>query len=132
MTKKRKKSLVEKGSISYKHLSANPWTFILRDEENLWARFNNISETLESISNNIFQGLKTGSDGFFIADILEDNSKYFVCHFPGPNKNYSIEKVLMKPLIKGGEMKKYTILESNKRILFPYTKGNLRSAKELE
>jgi hypothetical protein len=38
----------------------------------------------------------------------------------------------MKPLIKGGEMKKYTILESNKRILFPYTKGNLRSAKELE
>jgi len=103
----------------------------VQNEEKIWTKLNSIPNNLESISNNIFQGLKTGSDGYFIANIVDENSKYYICHFPGPNANYSIEKSLMNPLIKGGEIKKYTIKESNRRILFPYSNGKLKTVEEL-
>ncbi|MCX5816086.1 MAG: hypothetical protein NTX75_07565 [Proteobacteria bacterium] len=43
-----------------------------------------------------------------------------------------IESELLKPLIKGGQMRRYVIEEAKKVVLFPYMNGKLISKKEIQ
>lgn len=118
--------------LSINDLSKDPWMFILNNQKNLWKKLNTNKLKLKDIATNIFQGLKTGSDGYFIAKVVGENKNYYNCYFPGPDKRVLIEKNVMHPLIKGGNIKRYQILGTDRKILFPYKDGKLISSNKFK
>lgn len=122
---------IQVGEISITHLTGAPWIFILPKEEQLWKKFRAHSETLGSISTQIFQGLKTGGDAIFAVELLSRKKNFSRIHCLHDDEDYDIENELLMPLIKGGEMKRYFIAESKRAVIFPYVNGNLIDQKEL-
>jgi hypothetical protein len=80
---------------------------------------------LGDVTTHIFQGLKTGLDGVYIGDTIGREGKLLVIRFDELGEEHQLESALMKPLIKGGHMRRYGIVETRKRILFPYQSGHL-------
>ena len=80
---------------------------------------------LADVTNQIFQGLKTGGDSIFSLEKInvETSVTEVLCKLD--KKNYKLENDLLFPQIKGGEMKRYLLKKTNRVVLFPYNNGNL-------
>ena len=48
------------------------------------------------------------------------------------DKEYFIENKILYPQVKGGEMKRYFVGDTNRAVIFPYTNGKLIDAKTIE
>ena len=88
--------------------------------------------SLEEVTDRIFQGLKTSADSIYILDVVERKSKTIRVSSKILQKEVTLETVLLKPLIKGGQMVQYLIEEPEKVILFPYKDAKLISKKEIK
>jgi hypothetical protein len=113
-------------------LGSTPWIFILPKEETLWERLTVNNSTLEEITDQIFQGLKTGSDSIYSVRIITSGKKTSIIKCEENDKDYKIESALLFPQIKGGEMKRYNVLETDRVIIFPYKNGALLSQEKLQ
>jgi hypothetical protein len=80
---------------------------------------------LESVTDRIFQGLKTGADKVFIVNFVEalDNLTTRV-KSPQLNEIVAIENTLLHPLAKGGDSLRFIIRDVHRRIVFPYEISN--------
>ncbi|MCH8011402.1 MAG: N-6 DNA methylase [Candidatus Marinimicrobia bacterium] len=116
-------SKIMSGIISSSLITTSPWIFIWPWENSIWRKLEAIPVRLSDISERIFQGLKTGSDKIYIVEIIEKINRDFVVRSYLNGKSYKIEKNLLKPLIKGGQMKRYSIIKPDKCIIFPYENG---------
>ena len=115
----------DSGSLAAWRFTSAPWVFIWKREESIWEKLLGVGQFLADVTTHIFQGVKTGADGYYIGQTIRErgDSEFLVFeHERGP---VEIEKDLLKPLIKGGEMRRYRIGPTQKRILFPYSKGVL-------
>jgi hypothetical protein len=113
-------------------LGSAPWTFILPKEETLWQLLTGGKRVLGEISEQIFQGLKTGSDSVFSVRVITPGKKTSTIRCEENGQNYKIESALLYPQIKGGEMKRYHILETDRVVIFPYENGKLLSQSKLQ
>ena len=114
-------------------LSAEPWVFVLPEEQTLWSKMcEHQDTTLGTISTQIFQGLKTGGDSVFSVEVVGTNKKFSSIHCGQDDRVHKIENDLLFPQIKGGEMKRYPITETNRAVIFPYQDGKLISARVLQ
>jgi len=120
-------------AINADRISADPWVFIGRDEESIWHKLTVNRQRLGAIAR-IFQGLKTGADGVFIGTLLRKKagSSRMQYEISGTLEEREIETSILRPLAKGGEMRRYTLEESPRRILFPYRSGALIPPDELK
>jgi hypothetical protein len=115
----------EIGVIDVGHLSDAPWIFVRQLEEPLWGKLESIRTRLRDVATDIFQGLKTGADGIYTAEIINDNGRLWRVRFLDEAEARPIEASLMRRLIKGGEMKRFAIAPTRRAILFPYNEGQL-------
>jgi TaqI-like C-terminal specificity domain len=92
---------------------------------------NPVSQRLGDVTTHIFQGLKTGADGIFIGDVTASHNISERVRFETGQDTVEIEKQLLRPLIKGGHMRRYLVEPTTKRILFPYEDGKLIPANRL-
>jgi len=113
------------GFIPLSLFSSKPWIFVWKNEMALWKKLNSIKKRLDDISDYIFQGLKTGSDKIYIVDLVKNKDDKTVIFCKTDSQEYEIESDIMKPLIKGGQMRRFYLGESSKVILFPYENGML-------
>jgi len=113
------------GQIAWTHLGTQPWLFIFDREESLWDKLRAMPQTLGSRSTQIFQGLKTSSDQTYIGVETTGDDKAASVRFGDDPAPVRVERPLLKRLIKGGEMKRYAVGASDKRILFPYDDGEV-------
>jgi hypothetical protein len=119
------------GRILSSTLTSGPWVFISEGETSLWRKLNSDQPTLGEITTHIFQGLKTAADGIYIGEFEGTRGELSLIRFKGQREALPIETKIVKPLIKGGEMRRYHIGESSRKILFPYSEGKLFSPAEM-
>jgi len=110
------------GEIYINELNEKPWQFALGDERRLLSKLNKMPYKLESINERIYQGIVTGSDPIFVVEKIgkEDIGKTIEVYSKSLDKKVKIEKGLLKPLLKGQEIKRYSTPAWKYYLLFPY------------
>lgn len=82
---------------------------------------------LENVAKRIYQGFKTGADPVFILEERE-NGQYYSNAL---KKEITLEKTLLRPLYKSGEMKRYNLHRNSRYVIFPYRNGALIDWSEI-
>ena len=118
--------------VSKKHVSPSPWRFHFEESSSLVEKLKQHSIPLEEVTERIFQGLKTSADKIYIMDVKEHKGKLITVHSKELDKDFELETEPLKPLIKGGQMRRYIIEANEKVVLFPYEDGRLISKKEFQ
>ena len=93
------------------------WSFNDPKEIDLINKLNRNETKLSNVCVKIFQGLITSADSVFI--LLKKEEKYFSYSM---NQYVDLEPDLLKNLVKGLDIKKYSILSTDRVLLFPYYK----------
>jgi len=120
------------GRIPKKQVTETPWSFSFGEEAALIEKVKARGLLLGKVTERIFQGLKTSADGIYILDVIERKSKTMKAFSKTLQKEVTLETELLKPLIKGGQMRRYLIEEPEKVLLFPYQDAKLISKRELQ
>ena len=102
-------------NIKYSNLEGYKWLFLDEISSNLFINLNRYKKIKES-KTELFVGLQTSADPVFILEI-KDNllySKY-------TKKYYDFKDCdIIKPLLKGAEIKRYSTPKPNFKLIFPY------------
>jgi type I restriction-modification system DNA methylase subunit len=120
------------GKIPKKQVTEAPWSFSFGEEASLIEKIKATGLPLEQVTERIFQGLKTSADKIYILDVIQRKTKSIKVHSPHLDRDIELDPELLKPLIKGGQMRRYLIEETKKVIFFPYKDGNLIPKRELQ
>jgi hypothetical protein len=83
------------------------------------------------VTENVFQGLKTGADWFYVLEVVEHGDSTTILKAKSGH-TLELETAILRPLIKGGEMKRYATLPHQRMIIFPYEEGKLLSALTMQ
>jgi type I restriction-modification system DNA methylase subunit len=96
------------------------WNFLSDDSKGLIDKLDTVKLRLGDISKNIFQGITTSADRIYLLQLISDEGNFFKVLSKATEKEYSIEKGLLKPILKGQEIKKWDINKFKYLLLFPY------------
>lgn len=106
--------------ISEANVIEDAWGFGSQDEMGIKERIKLKSKPLSEITVRIFQGLVTGADPVFIMEIANIKGQIAKLKSKSLGKVVEIELGILKPLLKGAEIKRYSTPEYKFMILFPY------------
>ncbi len=127
------------GKLPKKQVTEAPWSFSFGEEAAVVEKVKTAGPVLGDLCEKIFQGLITGADKIFIVEKKEENSvgKLVRVFSPATNGVHQIERVLLKPLLKGSlDIRRYNIVEPTRYVIFPYhvkeNSASLISAEEFE
>jgi type I restriction-modification system DNA methylase subunit len=112
-------------------LTEKPWVFVFPEEKTIWEKLRLLPKTLGDISSSIFQGLKTGADWAYILEVIEAGETTTKLRSHGGDA-LELETAILRPLIKGGEMKRYSVHTPQRVVVFPYERGELISAHRMK
>ena len=98
-----------------------PWTLANKEVNAILEKLRKCPYTLGDVFESIFQGIATSKDDvYFLYEckeldnlLIEGYSKYL-------RKKITIEKGLVKPLLKGEDVHRYMPLDSDRYVIFPY------------
>jgi type I restriction-modification system DNA methylase subunit len=100
---------------------ADEWTFLAGElDDKLLAKLRAIPQKLETVTERIFQGLKTSADDIYILEELERREKKVRVYAHATEQEHWLEPDLLHPLVKGGDSRRYALAEPRRLILFPY------------
>ena len=120
------------GFVPKKQVTPSPWNFHFPDSNILLDKLKLNTRPLADLAERIFQGLKTSADKIYTMDVIEKRTGTIIAHSKELNKDIELESELLKPLIKGGQMRRYLIEEPKKVVLFPYINGKLITKTEFQ
>jgi methylase of polypeptide subunit release factors len=100
--------------------AGSPFAFVSNHNKSIMEKMQAIHTTLSDIAENIFQGLTTSADKVYLLELLEDKNDRYRVFSKALNKEYILEKDLLKPLLKGKEIRKWSISKFKYLVLFPY------------
>jgi hypothetical protein len=101
-------------------LTAQDWVFTAGPAAALLEKLRQQPATLASVTDRIFQGLKTSADKIYIVEERAQKGKQVLVWSPEKDAEYWLEADLLHPLIKGGDSRRYVMTKTPRRILFPY------------
>lgn len=113
-------------------LTGDPWHFRLGQQGGLLERLSERGRPLEEVTERIFQGLKTSADDVYLLDFIDCKKETVIAYSKALEKEAELESEIAKPLIKGGQMRRYLIVEPEKVIIFPYRGSALIPKKEFQ
>jgi type I restriction-modification system DNA methylase subunit len=111
------------------------WHFYQDEVQALKSKLGKLGERLDQVSDRIFQGLKTSADKIYIAEAIHQSTNEIRIYSEQLRTERTVEPDLWRPLIKGGNAKRYFLKPTRLVILFPYIKGangNMRLITENE
>ncbi|MEP6925118.1 MAG: hypothetical protein ABI954_11685 [Pyrinomonadaceae bacterium] len=109
-----------RGAIQAANITMSEWNFNIGSGSRLLERLKAIPIKLEDVTERIFQGIKTSADKIYIVEEIERSDKQVKVFSREKQSEYWLESVLLHPLIKGGDSKRYFLTKTNRLILFPY------------
>ena len=117
-------------------LNKDIWVLASSEVSKLLNKLNEQPLRLEDVFEKIFQGIATSKDDvYFLYDCTETQST-ITGESKQLNKRVTIEKGLVKPLLKGEDVHRYDNLSSNRYVIFPYKlengTANLYAEEELK
>ena len=111
-------------------ISSDEWNFAGGDEQRLLDKLRSSAATLESVTDRIFQGIKTSADKVYILDEVQRTGARVKVYSRETEAEHWLESSLLHPLIKGGDSERYRLSRTSRLILFPY-KANAAGRVEL-
>jgi len=120
-------------NINSKKIHSRNWVFVTPEFDAFLIKVRKDKPELGNITTNIFQGPKSGADPVFILRLLQQGNKRCICYSSSIDENTKIEKGILKPYVKGKNIRRYYIKRSDEYILYPYDKyGILIPEKNLK
>jgi len=108
------------GLVRAEKLTAKDWVFAAGPAADLLDKLKKQPATLESVTDRIFQGLKTSADKIYIVEQRKRKSRQVLVWSPEKEAEYWLENKLFHPLVKGGDSRRYSLTKTARLILFPY------------
>jgi len=108
-------SSIEEITIKNDQLSKSNWNFHNPAKSAAFEKLEEAGTPLGKLTEKIFQGLVTSADPVYI--LRKTNQGYYSKYL---EEHVELEDHFMKPLLKGGEIKRYKIDFQNLYIIFPY------------
>ena len=105
--------------IDYEKLGSDKWNLSNNDISKVLGKIKQQPLTIKDVFQGIFQGIKTGDDKIFILNGRFEGN-YFIGYSNKLNKEIKIEKDILKPILKGEDIKRYAPLYSNLHIIYPH------------
>ena len=90
--------------------------------DNILSKINSQNVSVLDIFEGIYQGIITTGDDIFILK-GEINENIFVGYSKALNKEVEIESNIMKPILKGEDIRRYTQPQSKAFVIYPHTKN---------
>jgi type I restriction-modification system DNA methylase subunit len=110
---------VEFSRIDCSRISSAPWILHSRDDLEFFDKLN-IHHKLGEFCDNIFVGVQTSADKVFILEYEDGNKTYYTAKSIALNKSIQIEKIWVRHIISGADVKKYLYPEKRQLVIFPY------------
>ncbi|TQV63960.1 MAG: hypothetical protein FNT15_02090 [Sulfurovum sp.] len=101
-------------------LNNDAWTFSDNRVAKVLAKLDEQPLRVKDVFEKIFQGIATSKDSVYILDDCKIIDNLVEGYSKELNKNVLVEKELLKPIIKGDDVKKYQDINSDKFVIFPY------------
>lgn len=111
------------GKFSATSVTNEEWNFTVGKGRAVFERLHHHPQTLESVTQRIFQGIKTSADKIYIVEERKRTKNKVVIFSPQTEREHEVEPDLFHPLIKGGDSRAYLITKTDRLILFPYAQG---------
>jgi len=118
-------------------LNDDIWTLMPKNEKKVFKHLDKVKDKdFGKITENIFVGTQTSLDDVYLVFITQELENGLVKIRPkGEDKEYVIEKKILKPLLKGKDVTKWCLRWSKHWLVFPYREKNkteLLSEQELK
>jgi len=110
--------------ISSSKLSASPWGLTVGKNSTILNLIEQHTRTIGDVFDKIFQGIATSKDDvYFLYDCVDDDDT--VTGFSKQmNRTITIERGLVKPLLKGEDVHRYDNISTDRYVIFPYKLEN--------
>ena len=117
----RLKGRTVKGKIGLKDVSSEEWNFVVGEGVDLFNKLSKMPTKLGDIAD-IFVGLQTSADPIYVLERVKTNNenKYVEAHSKSLDKNIKLEADILKPLLKGEDIKRIFLPTWKYHLLFPY------------
>jgi type I restriction-modification system DNA methylase subunit len=113
-------------------LTQRSWSFAFMPRGGLLERLAGAGTSLGSIAERIFQGLKSSADRIYVLEEIERTDGEVTVFSSALGRRCNVEPGLLKPLIKGHEMRRYAIRPPKRVVLFPYEGVDLVSTATMQ
>ncbi|MHB1662790.1 MAG: Eco57I restriction-modification methylase domain-containing protein, partial [Thermoplasmataceae archaeon] len=132
---------VSNSEIFQKYRLPNPTqneSWILSDNKasNLMKKLKDKGQGLGAVCENIFQGLVTGSDSVYFVKVISETKETARIMNLADNHEFTIERRILKKLLKGKDIKKWSVEWSGYYVVYPYLvktgKASLIPLSEIE
>jgi hypothetical protein len=104
--------------INSNEISSDNWVFYLPEEKPIRNKISNYPKLSDKA--NVFVGLQTSADPIYILEVVDEKKDVTNVYSKTTKKNYLLEKELLKPVLRGNEIRKWVIDSHNFVLIFPY------------
>ncbi len=111
------------GTVSSYRASSNEWNFIVGSGSNLFYRLADSYPKLGDLTD-IFVGLQTSADKVYIMDLVEETEEHYLLRSKSLKAVCRLEKGLLRPIVSGTDVNRFTLSKARQYILFPYSVEN--------
>ncbi len=108
------------GVLETKALSADPWVLVVGTDRALTEELLALKPTLGAISDRISQGFLTSADSIYIVKQVEVTGSVTRVYSKALDDEVELESDVLRPLVKGKEIKRYVIDYSGRLVIFPF------------
>ncbi|MDE2775679.1 MAG: Eco57I restriction-modification methylase domain-containing protein [Chloroflexota bacterium] len=108
------------GTVSSHRASSNEWNFIVGSGSNLFYRLSDSNLKLGDLTD-IFVGLQTSADKVYMMDLVEETDENYFLRSKSLQAICRFEKGLLRPIVSGTDVNRFTLSKARQYILFPYS-----------
>lgn len=113
----------EVGEIAATKVTKKEWNFVVGSSGPLFERLSEMSTKLGDVSN-IFVGTQTSADSIFVLENCRIEDGFLVGTSAGTSQRVQIEAELVKPFLRGKDIRRYQPLTSTSFLICPYNITN--------
>ena len=106
-------------TISYDELTDDKWNLISNEIKQVLNKLNQQPLRVKNVFKKIFTGIQTSADKIYLIK-GEEKENFIVGYSQQLDKMVSLEKEMLKPMLKGEDIAKYKYLENKYWVIFPY------------
>jgi len=98
----------------------DPWNFVSEDTKSLMSKLGKTTLRLGDICSELFVGLQTSADPIYIINIVKEDGEYYQILNRKTKKAYKIEKEIVKKILMGKDIRRWSINWRKLGLIFPY------------
>ena len=127
----KKLSNIEYVNMDKNILLSPQWNF---SNQKIYQILNKIKthKNFDSITEKIFKGFSTGNEEIFVLDFINEENGITKAYSKYNGNEAEIESNLLKPFLRGKDVRRYIFNKTSKLVLFPYEKNNKGDMKLIE